>query len=158
MLDGTMHHSPFRRRWTGGTAAVNGMEERDRVDASTNFCSRPVAATGRRYLRPRPVDANRLCYFIFFTRPVAATGQRQLRPRPVDFGYFCFLTRPWLLLDGDTSVLARLILLFHFTQPVAVTGRRRLRHRPVDANRFCYFISSLDRGCQWPETTPSSPG
>ena len=37
MLDGTMHHSPFRRRWTGGTAAVNGMVERDRVDASTNF-------------------------------------------------------------------------------------------------------------------------
>ena len=56
-----MHHSPFRWRWTGGTAAVNGMEERDRVDASTNLCS-------------------------------------QL----------------WLLLAGDPSVLARLILLFHF--------------------------------------------
>ena len=61
VLDGTMHHSPFQRRWTGGTAAVNGMEERDRVDASTNFCSRPVAVTGRRYLRHRPVDANHLC-------------------------------------------------------------------------------------------------
>ena len=39
VLDGTMHHSPFRRRWTGGTAAVNGMEERDHVDASTDLCS-----------------------------------------------------------------------------------------------------------------------
>ena len=100
-----MHHSPFRRRWTGGTAAVNGMEERDRVDASSNLCSQPVAATGRRHLRPRPVDANRLFYFI----------------------------DPWLLLAGDLSVLARLNLLFYFlTRPVAATGRRPLRPRPVD--------------------------
>ena len=114
----------------GETAAVNGMEERDRVDASTNLCSRPVSATGRRHLRHRPVDANRLCYFIFFTRPVAATGRRHLRPRPVDF--VIFLLDPWLLLTGDISVLARLILLFHFTQPMAVTGRRKLHHHTVD--------------------------
>ena len=43
------------------------------------------------------------------------------------------LLDPWLLLAGDTSVLARLILLF-------------------------YFIFLLDRGCHWPETSPSSPG
>ena len=112
VLDGTMHHSPFRRRWTGGTAAVNGMEERDRVDASTNLCSRPGAATGRRYLRPRPVDANRLCCFIFVTRPVAATGRKHLRPRPVDF-----------------------VILFSYST-VAVTGRKHLRPRPVE-----FFIS-----------------
>ena len=89
VLDGTMHHSPFRRRWTGGTAAVNGMEERDRVDASTNSCSLPVAVTGRKYLRPRPVDANRACYFIFVTQPVAVTGRRHLRHRPVEFIHLC---------------------------------------------------------------------
>ena len=83
------------------------MVERDRVDASTNFCSQSVAATGRRHLRHRPVDANRLCYFIF-------------------------LLDPWLLLAGDISVLARLILVLHLTQPVVVTGRRKLHHRPVD--------------------------
>ena len=82
VLDGTMHHSPFRRRWTGGTAAVNGMEERDRVDASTNICSRPVAVTGRKYLRPRPVDGA-----ILFS-----------------------LLNQWLLLAGGISVLARLNL------------------------------------------------
>ena len=91
VLDGTMHHSPFRRRWTGGTTAVNGMEERDRVDASTNFCSRSVAATGRGYLRHRPVDANRLCSFIFFYSTVAVTGRRHLRPRPVEFIHPCLI-------------------------------------------------------------------
>ena len=85
VLDGTMHHSPFRRRWTGGTAVVNGMEERDRVGAPNNFCSRPMAVTGRKYLRPRPVDANRLC---------------------------CLFTQLWLLLAGDISALARLPLLY----------------------------------------------
>ena len=68
--------------------------------------------------------------FYFLTRPVAATSRRHLRPRPVDF--VILLLDPWLLLAGDISVLARLILLFHFTQPVAVTGRRKLHHRPVE--------------------------
>ena len=63
-----------------GTAAVNGMEERDRVDASTNICSRPVAITGRKHLRPRPVD-----FVILFS-----------------------VLDPWLLLAGDISALARL--------------------------------------------------
>ena len=130
VLDGTMHHSPFRRRWTGENAAVNGMEERDRVDASTNLCSRPVAATGWRHLRHRPVDANKLCCFTF-------------------------LLDPWLQLDGDISVLARLILLFYFlTQPVAATGRRHLRPRPVDC---VILFSDSTRGCYWPETSLSSP-
>ena len=111
VLDGTMHHSPFRRRWTGGTAAVNGMEERDRVDASTNLCSQPGAATGRRHLRPRPVDANRLCCFIFVTQSVAVTGRKHLRPRPVDFVILFSVLDPWLLLAGGNSILARLILL-----------------------------------------------
>ena len=106
-MDGTMHHSPFRPRWTGGTATVNGMEERDRVGASTNLCSQPwlllVGGTSA-LARLTPTD----CYFIF-------------------------LLDPWLLLAGDTSVLARLILSFHFlTRPVAATGRRHLRPRPVD--------------------------
>ena len=132
VLDGTMHHSPFRRRWTGGTAAVNGMEERDRVDASTNLCSRPVAATGRRHLCHRPVDANRLCYFIFLTQVwLLLAGDISVLARLILLFYF--LTQLWLLLAGDISVLARLILLFCFlTQPVAVTGRRKLHHRPVD--------------------------
>ena len=83
----------------------------------SNFCSRPVAVTGRKYLRHRPIDANQICYFIFLTR---------LR----------------LLLAGDISVLAQLILLFYFIfliQPVAVTGRRHLRHRPVD----CFILFYL---------------
>ena len=58
------------------------MEERDRVDASTNICSRPVAVTGRKYLRPRPVDGA-----ILFS-----------------------LLNQWLLLAGGISVLARLNL------------------------------------------------
>ena len=87
-----------------GTAAVNGMEERDRVDASTNLCSRLVAVTGRRHLCPRPVD-----FFLLFSySTVAVTGRRYLRPRPVDF-----------------------VLLFSYST-VAVTGRRHLRPRPVD--------------------------
>ena len=114
VLDGTMHHSPFQQRWTGETAAVYGMEERDLVDASTNLCSRPGAATGRRHLRPRPVDANRLCSFIFFNSTVAVTGRKYLRPRPVDFVILFYLLDPWLLLAGDISVLARLNL-FTFT-------------------------------------------
>ena len=133
MLDGTMHHSPFRRRCTGGTAAVNGMEERDHVDSSTNLCSRPEAATGRRHLRPRPVDANQLCCFIFVTQPVAATGRRQLRPRPVDLLFcFIFVTQLWLSLVGNISALARLTVLF-------------------------YFIL-LNCGCHWSEISPPSPG
>ena len=44
-----------------------------------------------------------------------------------------FLIQLWLLLAGDTSVLARLILLFYFLySTVAVTGRRPLRPRPVE--------------------------
>ena len=79
-----MQHSPFLRRWTGGTAAVNGMEEQDRVDASTNFCSRPVAVTGWRHLRPRPVDC------------------------PILFS----LLNLWLSMVGENSTIARLTLLY----------------------------------------------
>ena len=44
-----------------------------------------------------------------------------------------FVVDLWLLLAGDLSVLARLILLFYFlTQLVAATGRRHLHPRPVD--------------------------
>ena len=131
VLDGTMHHSSFRRRWTGGTAAVNGMEERDRVDTSTNLCSQlwlllagdtsvlarltltdcfilsTVAVTGRRHLRPRPVDF----VLLFSYSTVAVTGRRHLRPRPVDF-----------------------VLLLSYST-VAVTGRRHLRPRPVEIGR-----------------------
>ena len=95
VLDGTMHHSPSRRRWTGGTTAVNGMEERDRVGASTNLCTQlwlllagdtsvlaqltltdcsilpTVAVTGRRNLRPRPVDF----ILLFSYSTVAVTGR-----------------------------------------------------------------------------------
>ena len=119
------------------------MEERDRVDAPTNICSRPVAVTGRKYLRPRPVDANQLCYFISLLDPwLLLAGDISAIARLILFFYF--LTQLWLLLAGDLSVLARLILLFYLTQPVAVTGQRRLHHRPVDANQLCYFIFLLD--------------
>ena len=47
------------------------------------------------------------------------------------------LTQLWLLLAGDISVLARLILLFSHST-MAVTGRRHLRPRPVN-----FVISSL---------------
>ena len=43
--------------------------------------TRPVAVTGRRYLRHHPVDCAILFYF---TRPVAVTGRRYLRHRPVE--------------------------------------------------------------------------
>ena len=132
VLDGTMHHSPFRRRWTRGTAAVNGMEEQDRVDASTNFCCRPGAVIGRKHLCPRPVDANQLCYFVFFTQPVAVTGWRHPRHRPVDCAILFLLLNLWLSLAGGISVPARLILLF-------------------------YFIFLLDPWLLLPETSPSSP-
>ena len=111
-----MHHSPFRRRWTGETATVNGMEERDRVDASTNLCSRLVADTGRSHLRPRPVDVT---------------------------DFVIFFTQLWLLLAGDPSVLARLIYLIFVTRPGAVTGRRHLRHRPVEFIHLCWIVMKL---------------
>ena len=138
-----MHHSPFRRRWTGGTAAVNGMEERDHVDASTNLCSQlwlllagdisvlarlmltdcvslssysTVAVTDRRHLRPRPVD------FILLSSysTVAVTGRRHLHPRPVDF----------VLLSSYSTV--------------AVTGRRHLRPRPVDFVLLSSYLTLLN--------------
>ena len=69
---------------------------------------------------------------IFFTQPVAATGRRHLRPRPVDF-VILSLPNLWLSLVGENSTIAPLILLFYFlTRPVAATGRRHLRPRPVD--------------------------
>ena len=104
------------------------------MDASTNLCSRPVAATGQRHLRHRPVDANRLFYSID-PWPLLA-GDTSVLARLILLFYF--LTQLWLLLAGDISVLARLILLFCFlTQPVAVTGRRKLHHRPVDLTLPC---------------------
>ena len=82
------------------------------MDATTNFCSRSVAATGRRHLGHRPVDANRWCYFIFLTRLwLLLAGDLSVLARLILFFYF--LTQLWLLLAGDTSVLARLILLYH---------------------------------------------
>ena len=129
-MDGTMHHSPFRRRWTGGTAAVNGMEERDRVDASTNIVVDPwlslvgsISALARLTLTD--------CVILFSYSTVAVTGQKHLLPRPVDF-----------------------VILFSYST-TAVTGRKHLRPRPVD---FIIFIFLLDCGCYWPETSPSSPG
>ena len=86
------------------------MEERVHVDASTNFCSRSVAATGWRHLRHRPIDANQLCYFILLPQPVDATGRRQLRPRPVDCAILFSLLNLWLLLAGGISAIARLNL------------------------------------------------
>ena len=51
-----------------------------------------------------------------------------------------YVVDPWLLLAGDTSALARLILLFYLlTRPVAATGRRQLRPCPVD----CAILFSL---------------
>ena len=153
-----MHHSPFRRRWTGGTAAVNGMEERDRVDASSNFCSRPVAATGRRHLRHRPVDANQLCYFIFFTQPVAVTGWRHLRHNPVDCAILFSLLNLWLSLAGGISVLARLILLFYF---IFLLDPWLLLARDISALArlivlFNFIYSTCGR--YWPEASPPSLG
>ena len=84
VLDGTMHHSPFRRRWTGGTATVNGMEERDRVDASTNLCSQLwLLLAGDISVLARLTLTD--CVHLFSYSTVAVTGRRHLRPRPVDF-------------------------------------------------------------------------
>ena len=80
----------------------------------TNFCSQHVAVTGRRHLRPRLVDANQLCYFIFFTQPVAVTGRRHLRHRPVDCVILFSLLNQWLSLAGGIPALARLTVLFYF--------------------------------------------
>ena len=136
------------------------------MDASANFCSRSVAATGRRHLRHRPVDANRLCYFIFLTQPVAVTGRRHLRPRPVDFvilfsystcgchwseesapspdgivPLFFFINLRWHHVTRLT--LTDCILLFSYST-VAVTGRRHLRPRPVDfVLSFSYSIEAV---------------
>ena len=113
------------------------MEERDRVDASTNLCSRPVAATGRRHLRPRPIDANRLCYFISLLDPrLLLAGDISVLARLILLFYFILfyfisLLNPWLLLAGDISVLARLTVLFYFLL--------------------------LNRGCHWSEVSPPSP-
>ena len=50
------------------------------------------------------------------------------------------LLDPWLLLAGDISVLARLILLFYFrSSTVAVTGRKYPRPRPVDCTILFSF-------------------
>ena len=46
-----------------------------------------------------------------FSRPVAATGRRPLRPRPVDFDIL-FLLNLWLSLVGGNSTFARLNLLY----------------------------------------------
>ena len=43
--------------------------------------TQPVAVTGRRYLRHRPVVCAILCSF---TQPVAVTGRSYLRHRPVE--------------------------------------------------------------------------
>ena len=47
----------------------------------------------------------------FLTRPVAATGRRHLRPRPVDF-VILFLLNLWLSLVGGNSTITRLTLLY----------------------------------------------
>ena len=109
-----------------GTAAVNGMEERDRVDASPNLCSRPVA---------RLKLTN--CVILFS------------------------LLDPWLLLDGDISAIARLILLFYsiflldmWLLPAGDTSA--LARLTLTTYVLLFFL--LDYGCYWPETPPSSPG
>ena len=71
------------------------------------FFTRLVAATGRRHLRPRPVDFD----ILFSYSTVAATGQRHLRPHPVDFVIF-ILPNLWLSLVGGNSTIARLTLLY----------------------------------------------
>ena len=61
------------------------MEERDRVDASTNFCIDLwlLLAGGTSAI------ARLIVLFNFFTRPVAVTGRRKLHHRPVElFFYF----------------------------------------------------------------------
>ena len=105
-----MHHSPFRRRWTGGTAAVNGMEERDRVDASTNLCSRLwLLLAGDLSVLARLTLTD--CVLLFSYSTVAVTGRRHLRPRLVDF-VLLFLLNLWLSLVGENSTITRLILLY----------------------------------------------
>ena len=125
----------------GGTAAVNGMEERDRVDASTNIVVDPwlslvgsISALARLTLTD--------CVILFSYSTVAVTGRKHLRPRPVDFVILFSVFDPWLLLAGEISALARLILLFYFvTRPVAATGRRKLRPRPVDFVILFIFVT-----------------
>ena len=80
--------------------------------------TQPVAVTGRRHLRHRPVDCAVL--FFFLHQPEAGTGRRHLcHSRPVD----C-------------------IVLFSFLVKRDGAGRRHLRHsHPVDAlfSLFCLY-------------------
>ena len=112
----------------GGTSAIARLTLTDYVVLF--FFTRPVAATGRRQLRSRPVEFVILFYFRYST--VAVTGRKYLRPRPADCTMLFSFTQLWLSLVGSISVLARLISLF-------------------------YFIYSTC-GCYWLETSPPSPG
>ena len=85
------------------------MVERDRVDASTNFCSRSVAVTGRRYLRHRPVDANQLFYFLLLNLWLSLVGGNSAIARLTVLFYFILLNL-WLSLVGVISAIARLKL------------------------------------------------
>ena len=79
------------------------MEELDRVDASTNFCSRPVAVTGRKYLRHSPVDCAGL---LSFTQPVAGPN------RPVDHAILFSFNQPMagtLVVRLSLFTIARLL-------------------------------------------------
>ena len=77
------HHVELILEWNGCFLSYDCFLVHFGDYVPTNFCSQPVAVTGRRHLHHRPVDANQLCYFVLFTQPVAATGRRHLRPRPV---------------------------------------------------------------------------
>ena len=68
---------------------------------------RSVAVTGRRHLRPRPVD-----FVILFSYSTVAVTGGDISVLARLILLFYFLTRLWLLLAGDISVLARLILLY----------------------------------------------
>ena len=93
------------------------MEERDRVDASTNFV----------------VDL-----WLSLVGGISAIARLTLTNSALLFS----LLNLWLSLAGGISAIAWLIVLFYFlTRPVAVTGRRNLHRRPVELFLNFYLLA-----------------
>ena len=95
--------------WLSLVGSISALARLTLTDCVILFSYSTVAVTGRKHLRPRPVDF----VILFSYSTVAVTGRKDLRPRPVDFVILFSVLDPWLLLAGDISVLARLILLFY---------------------------------------------
>ena len=98
-VGGIMHHSPFRRRWTGGTATVKGMEERIRLNSSTNlwswFVATLVGGISATVARLMLTTCATIFIYLFFLVCLISGDPIVTRSMQTIVCYYCLLDQWW---------------------------------------------------------------